>query len=123
MGVERPSTLVEHLAGPGGPGTTHLTWSPEEELQVVLEGPATLANISEVCRRHIISLTTYYERKAAVLAGIQQRLKTKPGQAESALQDINARRKTLVAEYALIDKPLQETLEGRRLGKNDVESS
>ncbi len=42
---------------------THRTWSAEERLQIVLEGMAPRANISEVCRRYGINSTTYYEWK------------------------------------------------------------
>ncbi len=103
--------------------TTGKTWSAEEKLQIVLEGMAPRANISEVCRRHGISSTAYYEWRAKALAGMKQGLKTTPGGAETALRRENARLKKLVAEYALINDRLQETLEGRPLGKNDGGSS
>ena len=104
----------------GGTTTTGKTWSVEEKLQIVLEGMAPRVNIFEVCRRHDISSIAYYEWRAKALAGMKQGLKTPHGgAAETALQRENARRKKLVAEYALINDHLRETLEGRPLGKND----
>ena len=103
--------------------TTHKTRGAEEKLQIVLEGMSPRANISEVCRRHGISSTAYYEWKTKALAGMKQGLKTTPGGAETALRHENARLKKLVAEYALINDRLQETLEGHPLGKNDGGSS
>lgn len=41
--------------------TTVNTWSAEEKLQIVLEVMVARVNISEVCRRHGISSTAYYE--------------------------------------------------------------
>ena len=82
----------EHKEGPGGPPpfdlrsiapgatvTTHKTWSTEEKLQIVLEGMAPRANISEVCHHHDISSTACYEWKWKALAGMKQGLKTAPG--------------------------------------------
>ena len=103
--------------------TTGKTWSAEEKLQIVLEGMAPRASSSEVCRRHGIRSTADYEWRAKALAGMKQGLKTTPGGAETALRHENARLKKLVAEYALINDRLQETLEGRLLGKNDGGSS
>ena len=103
--------------------TTGKTWSAEEKLQIVLEGITPRANISEVCRRQGIGSTAYHEWKAKALAGMKQGLKTTPGGAETALRHENARLKKIVAEYALINDRLQETLEGRPLGKDDAGSS
>ena len=103
--------------------TTGKTWSAEQKLQIVLEGIASRANISEVCRRHGISSTAYYEWRAKALVGMKQGPKTTPGGVETALRHENARLKKLVAEYALINDRLQETLEGRTLGNNDGGSS
>ncbi len=103
--------------------TTHKTWSAEEKLQIVLEGVAPRANISEVCRRHGISSTAYYDWKTRALAGMKAGRKTTTGGAEKVLRHENARLKKLVAEYALINDRLQETLEGNPLGKNDGGSS
>jgi putative transposase len=89
----------------------------------VLEGIAPRASISEVCRRHGISSTAYYEWRAKALAGMKWGLRTTPGGAATALRRENARLKKLVAEYALINDRLQETLEGRPSGKNDEGSS
>ncbi|MGI0156153.1 MAG: transposase, partial [Thermoplasmata archaeon] len=47
--------------------TTRKTWSAEEKLQIVLEGMAPRSNISEVCRRHGISSTAYYEWRTKAL--------------------------------------------------------
>lgn len=54
---------------------------------------------------------------------MKQGLKTTPGSAETALRYENARRKKVVAGYALISDRLRETLEGRPLEKNDGGSS
>ncbi len=103
--------------------TTGKTWSAEEKLQTVLEGMAPRASISEVCSCHGISSIAYYEWRAKALAGMKQGLRTVPGGAETALRRENARLKKPVAEYALINDRLQETLEGRPSGKNDGGSS
>ena len=102
---------------------THNSWSSEEKLQFVQEGMASRANISEFCRRHGISPTANYDWKAKALAGMKQGLKATPGGAGTALCHENARLRKLVAEYALINARLQETLEGHPLGKNDGGSS
>ena len=118
-----PLAPVDRTRDPGAAMTTHKTRGAEEKLQIVLEGMSPRANISEVCRRHGISSTAYYEWKTKALAGMKQGLKTTPGGAETALRHENARLKKLVAEYALINDRLQETLEGHPLGKNDGGSS
>jgi transposase-like protein len=35
-------------------------WSAEKKMEIVLEGMASGANISEVCRRHGVAQTQYY---------------------------------------------------------------
>ncbi len=92
------------------------TWSAEEELLIVLEGMVPRANISEVCRRHGISSTAYYEWRTMALAGMKQGPKTTPGGAETALRHENARLKKIVTECALINDCLQET-GGATVGK------
>ncbi len=99
--------------------TTHRSWSAEEKSQIVPEGMSPRANISEVYRRRGISSTAYSEGKSKALAGMKQGLKTTPGAAGTALRHENARLNKLVAEYALINDRLLETLVGHPLGKND----
>ena len=43
--------------------------SPEEKLSIVLEGLSENANVSELCRRHGISQTSYYKWRDKFLEG------------------------------------------------------
>ena len=75
--------------------TTHKSWSTEKKLQIVLEGMSPRTDISEVCRRHDINSTTYYEWKYRARAGMKQGVRTTPGGARTTLRHENARLKKL----------------------------
>ena len=49
-------------------------WSTEEKLAIVLEGIKELKSVSEICRTHQISQTTYYKWRDAFLEGAKQAL-------------------------------------------------
>ena len=97
--------------------TTHKTWTTEEKLQIVLEGMVPRANISEICRRHGISSTAYYEWKAKALSGMKSGLQNKEGSAETALRHENGRLRKLVADLSIANDVLKEHLEGTPVGK------
>lgn len=92
--------------------TTQKTWSAEEKLAVVMEGLKPRANVAELCRRHGISGTTYYEWKDRALGGMKTGLANKEGSAETALRHENSRLKRLVADQALALQVFREELEG-----------
>ncbi|PTM53213.1 transposase [Desmospora activa DSM 45169] len=48
-------------------------WSAEKKMEIVLEGMAPGANISEVCRRHHIAQPQYYRWREAFLEGGRSR--------------------------------------------------
>ncbi len=87
--------------------TTRKVWSTEEKLQVVLEGLQPRANVSEICRRHGISSTAFYEWKQKALTGMKVGLKNREGSAGTALRHENSRLKKLVADYAIANDVLR----------------
>ena len=99
--------------------TTHKTWSADEKFQIVLEGLQPRANVAEICRRHGISSTAFYEWRERALASMKNGLRSKEGTPETALRHENARLKKLVADYAIANDVLREHLEGSSMGKND----
>lgn len=103
--------------------TTHKTWSTEEKLQIILESLHPRANVSEICRRHGISSTAFYEWKQKALSGMKVGLQNREGSAETALRDENGRLKKLVADLSIANDVLKEHLDGTSLGKNDGGSS
>jgi transposase-like protein len=103
--------------------TTHKNWSAEEKLQIVLESLQPRANVSEICRRHGISATAFYEWKQKAIAGMKVGLKNREGSAETALRHENSRLKKLVADLSIANDVLKEHLEGTPMGKNDGGSS
>lgn len=102
--------------------TTRKTWSAEEKFQIVMEGLQPRANVAEICRRHGVTSTAFYEWKAKALAGMKNGLRSKEGSAETALRHDVSRLKKLVADYAIANDVLREHLEGT-VGKNDGGSS
>ncbi len=98
--------------------TVRKTWTTEEKFQIVLEGLQPRANVSEICRRHGISSTAYYEWRERALASMKTGLRSKEGTAETTLRHENSRLKKLVADYAIANDVLREYLEGSQ-GKND----
>lgn len=97
--------------------TTKKTWSAEEKLRIVMEGLQPNANVAEICRRHGISGTAYYEWKERALTGMKTGLLNKEGSAEVSLRQQNSRLKKLVAALSVANDVLQEHLEGNG-GKN-----
>ena len=98
--------------------TVRKTWATEEKFQIVLEGLQPHTNVSEICRRHGISSTAFYEWRERALASMKVGLRSKEGTAETTLRHENARLKKLVADYAIANDVLREHLEGTQ-GKND----
>jgi len=108
--------------------TTGRKFTPAEKFQIVLELLSPKANVAEMSRRYGIHHSQLDRWKAQALDGMRTALagSTPPGAAfksENALKSENARLKKLLAEYALINDRLQETLGGTPLGKNDGGSS
>jgi transposase-like protein len=102
--------------------TVRKTWTADEKFQIVLEGLRPRANVAEICRRHGLSSTAYYEWRERALASMKNGLRSKEGTPETALRHENARLKKLVADYAIANDVLKEHLEGTQ-GKNDGGSS
>jgi putative transposase len=94
--------------------TVRKTWTSAEKFQIVLEGLHPRANVSEICRRHGISSTAYYEWRERALASMKSGLQSKEGTPDTALRHENARLKKLVADYAIANDVLREHLEGSR---------
>lgn len=102
--------------------TVRKTWTADEKFQIVLEGLQPRANVAEICRRHGLSSTAYYEWRERALASMKTGLRLKEGTPETALRHENSRLKKLVADYAIANDVLREHLEGTR-EKNDGGSS
>ena len=103
--------------------TVRKTWTADEKFQIILEGLQPRANVAEICRRHGISSTAFYEWRERALASMKNGLRSKEGTPETALRHENARLKKLVADYAIANDVLREHLEGSSLGRNDGGSS
>ncbi len=103
--------------------TSHKTWSAEEKLQIVLESLQPRANVSEICRRHGISSTAFYEWKQKALAGMKVGLKKGEGCAETVLRHQNGRLTKLVADLGIANDVLKEHPERTAMGKGDGGSS
>ncbi len=102
--------------------TVRKAWTAQEKFQIVLEGLQPRANVAEICRRHALRSTAYYEWRERALASMKNGLKSKEGTSETALRHENTRLKRLVADYAIANDVLREHLEGSR-EKNDGGSS
>lgn len=101
--------------------TTRRTWSADEKFRIVLEGLQPRTNVTELCRRHGISSTQFYEWRQKALASMKAGLKSREGTPEMALRQEMGRMKKLIADLTIANDVLKEHIEGR--GKNDGGSS
>lgn len=74
-------------------------WSSEEKMNIVLEGMAPGANISEVCRSHGIAQTLYYRwREQFLKGGLSALATTKTSNREKELEQQLQEAKALLGE-------------------------
>jgi len=77
-------------------------FSPEEKLQIVLEGIANEKGISEVCRRHGISPTQYHSLWKRLMSSAGEVFNSKASKKEAAkierLEEDLKRKDTIIAE-------------------------
>ncbi len=92
-------------------------FTAEQKTQVVLEGIAS-AEITEVCRRHGISTTTFYNWKETALKGMVRSLGPGNHTPEELLEKENSHLKKIVGELTMANdllKNIQTPRRGRRL--------
>ncbi|MDR6227145.1 transposase [Desmospora profundinema] len=90
-------------------------WSAEKKMEIVLEGMAPEANISEVCRRHHIAQPQYYRWREAFLEGGRSALRTTPSQREKQLEEELKEAKSLLGEKEMQIEILRKKADwGRR---------
>jgi transposase len=81
-------------------------WTPEEKLAIVAEGRKEGALVSEVCRRHAIAPTLFYEWERKAKEGSRSSLRTparKPKKPVPSVEELQAeilRLKGIVTEIA-----------------------
>ena len=77
-------------------------FSPEEKLQIVLEGIANENGISEVCRRHGINPTQYYSWRKRLMSSAGEVFNSKTSKKEAAkverLEENLKRKDSIIAE-------------------------
>jgi len=77
-------------------------FSPEEKLQIMLEGTANENGISEVCRRHGISPTQYYTWRKRLMSSAGEVFNSKASKKEAAkierLEEELKRKDSVIAE-------------------------
>jgi len=94
---------------------TKRNWTPEEKMQIVLEGMRGDATVAEVCRRHGISATLYYEWKDKVMNSAGEIFKHGNGKPDHEKEKMQARLNRLESVIAEITS---ENLEmKKRLGR------
>lgn len=86
-------------------GTDGRKWTAEEKLQVLDEARKAGQPVSDVCRRHQIAPTQFYEWEKQARAGALEALRAKkrgrkPNKTEAYLKDEVTRLRTVVAELS-----------------------
>jgi transposase len=61
-------------------------WTAKEKMEIVVEGMAPGANISEVCRQYGIAQTQYYRWRESFIQGGLSALETHPSNREKQLE-------------------------------------
>jgi transposase len=90
-------------------------WTAQEKLAIVSEGRASGTSVSEVCRRHSISPTLFYEWERKVKEGSVSSLKDRPRKKrkpEPTVAELRAeiqRLKGVIAEIAAENVELKKT--------------
>jgi transposase len=86
-------------------GSNGWTWTAEEKLQIIDEACKAGQPVSDVCLRHQIAPTQFYEWEKPAQAGALEALRAKkrgrkPSKTEAYLKDEAARLRTVVAELS-----------------------
>jgi putative transposase len=92
------------------------SFTAEQKATIVLEGVAS-GEITELCRRHGISTTTYYNWKEAALKAMVRGLGPGNHTSEELLEKENEKLKQIVGDLTLANdlfKKLQTPRRGRR---------
>jgi transposase-like protein len=91
-------------------------WAPEEKLKILKEGQSSGASIAEVCRRHGINSSQYYQWLKLAEEGMKQALngagKEKPSQREERLRRDLERMKGVVVEVTAENLELKKSFGG-----------
>lgn len=99
--------------------TAKRSWSGEEKLRVVLDGPQPNANVEAACRAAGIHSSQFYMWKAAAIEGMKAWLANYQGAVTQHQRQEIARRKRLIANQAVALQVFNEELTGLSVGKND----
>jgi transposase-like protein len=95
-------------------GKTRKRWALEQKLKVLKEARLSGASIAEVCRRHQITTSQYYQWEKIAEEGSRQALggehKQKPSQREERLQRENERLRSVVLEITAENLDLKKSL-------------
>lgn len=94
-------------------GKTRRSWSAEQKLRILEEARQTGHSVSEVCRRHQISPTLYYQWERSAREGALQALRPhprgrKPQDPTERLQEELQRLRTAIAEVTLENLALKK---------------
>jgi len=88
--------------------------STEEKLQIVLEVLTTKATVSEVCRRHNVSSTQFYDWRDRFVEGGKKALAGSPPNREVALQREVSELKELVGDLTIANNALKKAWAAKR---------
>ncbi len=92
-------------------------WKPEDKIRIVMESINTSISISELCRKHGVVPTTFYQWKERFLESGKMGLSgdfTKNGGASRELESENERLKKLIGELTIANDSLKKAMEGGR---------
>ena len=92
-------------------------WSGQQKIQIVMEFINTNIAVSELCRKHNLAPTTFYQWKdrfleagRTSLSGNTDRDRTTDGRARKEIESLQR----LVGELTMANSVLKKTLEGRK---------
>ena len=89
------------------------TFTPQQRLEIVLEGLQDGASVSEVCRRHQVSPTVYYRWRDLLFANVDRiftRRDPGPTDHEAAYEVEAGRLKSVIAEITAENLELKKTV-------------
>jgi len=94
-------------------------WKPEDKIRIVMESINTSISISELCRKHGVVPTTFYQWKERFLEsgklGLSGGLTKNGGASSRELENENERLKKLIGELTIANDSLKKAMEeGRR---------
>lgn len=87
-------------------------WTKEEKLQIVLSGLKDGVSVADLCRRHGISQTLYYQWKKKFLEAGALALEGKAPTREEALKRENSELKEVIADLTIRNEALKKVLGG-----------